>query len=89
MGDCRAAHPAAALLGLVLSGCIGDKSPDVQPPYGIQDTRDINDSNARDRDGDGFTVGDGDCNDEDPAVHPGAADAAGDGLDTDCDGADG
>jgi hypothetical protein len=47
-----------------------------------------------DADGDGFLPGDppsGDCNDADPAVHPGAADwscgGTGDGVDNDCDGA--
>jgi len=31
----------------------------------------------------------GDCNDQDPAVRPAAADPEGDGVDSDCDGADG
>ena len=30
-----------------------------------------------------------DCNDGDPAIHPGAADPLGDGLDQDCSGEDG
>ncbi len=57
-----------------------------------------------DADGDGYGAGelidqcdpaaglvdrDGDCDDADPAVHPGAEDADGDGIDSDCDGADG
>lgn len=40
-----------------------------------------------DRDGDG-TPGARDCDDMDPAVHPGATDNPGDGLDQDCSGAD-
>lgn len=41
---------------------------------------------AVDEDGDGFTDLGGDCNDEDPSIHPGAYDACGDLVDNDCDG---
>lgn len=46
----------------------------------------------RDDDGDGFMSkarGGNDCDDANPEIHPGASDAAGDGIDQDCDGADG
>lgn len=39
----------------------------------------------RDDDGDGFTECGGDCNDGNPAIHPGAVDIC-DGFDNDCDG---
>ncbi len=42
-----------------------------------------------DDDGDGFSETQGDCNDANDAVYPGAADAPGDGIDQDCDGIDG
>jgi len=42
-----------------------------------------------DEDGDGFSVEDGDCDDADPTVNPGAEDSAADGTDQDCDGLDG
>ncbi|MBX7194639.1 MAG: sulfatase-like hydrolase/transferase [Sandaracinaceae bacterium] len=44
-----------------------------------------------DGDGDGHTwvFGGDDCNDADPAIHPGAADAEGDGVDSDCFAGDG
>ncbi len=39
-----------------------------------------------DRDGDGVTIADGDCNDMDDTIAPGKAEVCGDGLDNDCDG---
>jgi len=41
-----------------------------------------------DNDGDGFTQSQGDCNDSDDSVYPGAVDICGDGIDQDCSGAD-
>jgi len=41
-----------------------------------------------DFDGDGFSVANGDCNDGDPDIHPGAFDICEDGIDQDCDGVD-
>ncbi len=40
---------------------------------------------CEDDDGDGWTVQDGDCDDSDETVHPGAEEGC-DGIDTDCDG---
>lgn len=41
-----------------------------------------------DGDGDGFSPLDGDCDDVDDEVHPGAEDACGDGIDANCNGED-
>jgi hypothetical protein len=41
---------------------------------------------SADADGDGFTGADGDCDDCNPLVNPGAYDYAGDGIDEDCSG---
>ena len=43
-------------------------------------------TDTMDRDGDGVTIADGDCDDTNPAVHKGAVEICGDGLDNDCDG---
>ena len=39
-----------------------------------------------DNDGDGYTVGDGDCRDDDPSIHPGLTEICDDGIDNNCNG---
>jgi hypothetical protein len=46
------------------------------------------DPNDTDDDIDGYTEKDGDCNDNDGSVYPGAFEVCGDGIDQDCSGAD-
>jgi hypothetical protein len=41
-----------------------------------------------DADGDGYTIADGDCDDDNPDVNPGMEEICGDGIDQDCDGSD-
>jgi hypothetical protein len=94
VGECRCPHcgaahacarpkrtAAAAALGLVLlaEGCmfVGE------PKYGVVMT-----DTGGDEDHDGWTVDDGDCDDEDATVFPGAPETADDGVDSNCDGDD-
>ena len=70
-------------LGLVLLfGCLDERQDDdssgYQDPPGDDDT-----TSELDDDLDGWSVQDGDCDDNDPAVHPGAEEGC-DGIDTDC-----
>jgi len=66
------------LMGLSLAGC-----PVIsQPDYGISE------SGFSDYDGDGYSIEDGDCDDDDPDIHPDAEETAGDGVDSNCDGED-
>ena len=64
------------LMYLFFIGC-------VDPTEGSKSTR------PDDQDSDGFSEADGDCADDDGAIHPGAADDFGDDVDQDCDGSDG
>lgn len=83
---CGARHPCASkalpavalLLGLsaVAPGCPGKDS--VQSDYTAA---------ATDDDGDGWDEYD-DCDDDDPDIHPEAAETPGDGVDSNCDGED-
>jgi hypothetical protein len=65
-----------ALLGLAITGC---PSVTPEPDYGVPLT---------DADGDGYYAEDDDCDDGDDTIYPGAPEAAGDGVDSDCDGED-
>ena len=82
----RGRTAAAALLGLALTGCdplSGSPPITAQPLYGDADT-----ASYADVDGDGWTPASGDCDDADDTVHPEAAETAGDGVDSNCDGND-
>lgn len=76
---------SSLVVALALGACRdeGDGGKAVEPP--VPDTG----GQVDDADGDGHTAAEGDCDDADPTVHPGATDRVGDGVDQDCDGIDG
>ena len=75
---------AAALLSLTaVGGCFKV----VQPMYGVVAPMDTSADSAIDEDGDGWGF-DEDCDDDNPEVFPGAEETPGDGVDSNCDGAD-
>ena len=82
---CRSTSRSAAalLLGLLATGCV-EKEP--------RDTLDVGGDDSsygvaydEDYDGDGWGYSEGDCDENDPEVNPGAVEAC-DGNDNDCDG---
>jgi MYXO-CTERM domain-containing protein len=84
-GDCDDTdpdvHPGATE---VEDGIDNDCDGHVDGPPGDDDDHGDDDDTA-DADGDGYTAADGDCDDGDPDVHPGAREEA-NGVDDDCDG---
>lgn len=72
--------------------CEGQVLPALEiPGSGIDEDCDGQDApppNDIDNDGDGLTENQGDCNDGNPAIHPGAVEIPGNGVDENCDGTD-
>ena len=65
------------------AGWDADESPD---PWELDP--DGSADEERGNDGDGWTVEDGDCDDDDPTVYPGASEISNDGIDQNCNGYD-
>jgi hypothetical protein len=83
---------AAALLGLSMlaPGCFKDVSSDYTAAA-VDDTGSYADDTGEggvDRDNDGWSVNEGDCDDDNPDIHPEAEEIPDDGVDSDCDGED-
>ena len=77
---------ARVLSCLLLAGC-GAEPPGAPWSSGTDPTVERpRDTGPTDDDADGWTVADGDCDDGDASVNPGAAEDCADGRDDDCDG---
>ena len=90
-GDCNdhdgAIHKGAAeVAGNFKDDDCDGLADETDQPDGNGGTMTVPSADTMDRDQDGVTLADGDCDDTDPTVHPGAAEVCGDGLDNDCDG---
>jgi hypothetical protein len=83
---------AALLLGCTGPGDIGagvgQETGDADSGAAIDTGPGTDTAGPVDADGDGVPVDEGDCDDAEPAVYPGAPERWGDGVDQDCDGAD-
>ena len=89
----------ATLLGLTACGdedkdtsaddtSVTDTSVDIEDDTAIAVMYGVPDTASWDNDGDGYTPDDGDCDDGNADVNPGAEETPGDGVDSNCDGED-
>ncbi len=76
----------ALLLALAAWGCSDDGDPGSTPADGGGGTE-ASVNPADDKDKDGYTVAQGDCDDNDPKINPGAKENCTDGIDNNCNGA--
>lgn len=89
VGPCKAGTQTCNANGISWSACAGGQ---VLPKAevcsnAVDDDCDGTVDNATDSDGDGWTSCNGDCNDANALVNPGAYEAVGNGVDDDCDAA--
>lgn len=80
----RVLRPSLTLLTFLFACHGGDDHDKPNPDDSAADDSKADDSAPSDVDGDGYSVADGDCDDEDASRYPGAAELC-DQLDNDCD----
>jgi hypothetical protein len=86
-GPCKAGTQICAASGTSWGACLGQVLPVAEIcNNAVDDDCDGTVDNATDQDGDGWTICNGDCDDNNKLVNPGAFEVAGDGIDNDCDG---
>jgi len=88
VGPCKGGIQTCDTAGTSWGPCIGQVLPVSEICANlVDDDCDGTVDNVPDLDGDGWTVCNGDCNDNSKLINPGAFEVAGDGVDNDCDGA--
>lgn len=90
-GDCNDGDPdihkgAAEVAGNFVDDDCDGLADETDQPDGNGGTMTVPSDDTMDRDQDGVTIADGDCDDNDATIHVGAVEVCGDGRDNDCDG---
>jgi hypothetical protein len=86
IGPCKGGTQTCNATGTGYSACVGQVLPKAEACANqVDDDCDGTVDNVPDADGDGWTACNGDCNDSNPLVNPGAFEALNNGIDDDCD----
>lgn len=86
VGPCMAGIQTCDSTGTGWGACIGQVLPVFEVcNNGIDEDCDGTADNVPDQDGDGWTLCNGDCNDNNKLINPGALEVFGDSVDNDCD----
>ena len=86
VGICKSGTRTCNITGDGYGPCLGEVLPEQETNCtdGLDHNCDGTPNNPPDLDGDGWTICNGDCDDTNPLVNPGAYEIVGDGIDNDC-----